>query len=208
MAGKVPIVIEVDVQPMAWFNFKTMAEFNANMNLSGEFEFRQTFEVDVDGGSFEATKPVFPRDPIQMDKLNVEGNFHAKAEMKVGPRMTFTVNKVSISQDIAPKITASTDLTVSIDAFTKQACATGESKIEAGLDFRTGISLPVLNPFSAAKDMCASTMGVALDIMGGFVDTAENCINAGVNFMAERVGCFAGAIGINTKIGDNEGGKN
>ena len=89
MAGKVPIVIEVDVQPMAWFNFKTMAEFNANMNLSGELEFRQTFEVDVGDERFDATKPVLSGDPIQMDKLTVDGHFHANAEMKVGPRMTF-----------------------------------------------------------------------------------------------------------------------
>ena len=40
MAGKVPLLIEVDVQSIAWFNFETMAKFNANMNLSGEFEFR------------------------------------------------------------------------------------------------------------------------------------------------------------------------
>ena len=205
MAGKVPVLIEVDVQPMAWFDFVTMAEFNANMNLSGEFTFKQTFEVDIDDVKFEAKVPRFDAVPIRMDKLTVVGKFNADATMRVGPRITFSINKVPISQDIVAKIIASTELSASTDSSSGQACATGSAEVQGGLDFRTSISFPGadLGPLSLSTEICSNTLGTTFDLAGGFVNIAGDCVNAGVNLMADRADCFTNSIGVNSKIKDD-----
>ena len=192
MVGKVPVLLEIDVQPMAWFDFETMASFNANMQLSGEMQYKQSFTVDIDDGEFSSSEsPLNGEDAVpSIDNLSVSGDFSANADVRVGPRINFSVYKVPVSLDIAAKVGVSTELKGSVDHSGK-ACATGSAQLTAGLDARLGMTVPLLDPVAFAKDACEEAARTMIE----FANPA--------NHMIDRAQCFTDILDIDTSAIDD-----
>jgi len=188
----VPVLVEADVTPMAWFNFETKASFEANLLLSGRIEHEQTFMVDINDRLVDVSLVALEDNrPIGIDNLSATGHFTANAVMRVGPRIEFSIYKIPVSLDIAARIGASTDLTVSLDS-SGENCVAGSAQLNAGIDIRVGTSFPSFDPSEFVLEACQEATGVLME--------AANPVNAAI----DTTQCFTDILGIDTSVIDDQ----
>jgi len=110
MAGKVPVLVEVDMVPKAWIDFTTKANFNAEIDINGSMAYSQKLTVDIDDGKVEPFNGGLSGKPYSVHDLTVSGQLNAAASIRVGPHIMISVNKVPVTIDVVAKLGATMSL--------------------------------------------------------------------------------------------------
>ena len=186
MAGVVPVLIEIDIEAILWVDAEAMASFSTEISLSGKTEYTQSFFIDIDnkvaratGGSGEDSKP------FGVDNVVVDGELAAAAALRVGPRVTLSVEKVPLSLDIAARLGANFALEASKE-LDGTACASGSLELNGGLDVRASVDFPSIDPGEFVHGACmagASYINTVIDRIDTKIDRAQ---------------CFTDLLGLDT----------
>jgi len=195
MAGYVPILIEIDIEAMLWVDAEAMASFSTEILLSGKNEYTQSFLIDIDNKIASATGTSGKDSkPFGVDNIVVDGELAAAAALRVGPRVTISVEKVPLSLDIAARLGANAALEASkeLDGTT---CASGSLELNGGLDVRASIDFPSLDPGEFAHEVCMAGVSYLVKKMDP------------INTAVDKAQCYTDLLGINTSEVDEKQGE-
>jgi len=190
MVGKIPVLLELAVTPMAWIDLTMESKIESILEVSSVLRITQSIELDINKAKVETSQAITNTDELfSLDKLSVEGNFEAEAALRVGPRIQLKVYKIPITLDIAPKIGVNLNLEAKA-AIGETLCLSGSIGLEAGLDVRVSALFTTLDPIVFARDMCNEAASVLMDQM--------NLANA----LIDRAQCFTDLANIDTEAID------
>ena len=156
MAGVVPILIEIDVEGMIWFDLEAAAGLEADVSLSGKTVNTHSFLIDIDDKVANATKSSGEDSkPFGVDNIVVTGTLGASATLRVGPRIIVSVEKVPLFLDVAARVGAYAELEAS-NELDGTPCVAGELGLNGGLDVRAGVEFPSFGVAEFADQICSA----------------------------------------------------
>lgn len=176
MAGPVPILIEVDVQPMFWLDANVEAEGKLEVVLNAIFT--AEFEVDFDVKDLEFRVNGDVSAVAHPPTFSAEGELAMSSFGRLGVRFSFSVYTYSIYADVALSVGASLNLKATSDG----GCIDGSFGSSFSLDTRLSFENPLEAIESALHDACMAAMdmlGPALPalecLVGSTINTEELC---------------------------------
>lgn len=191
MLGKVPVLIEVHMQPYLFLDLDLNAAVNANLQISNTANFEQKVKVDIDDGWAELGQPSleFPNGPVSIDELSIDGEFNAATAIRTGPRISVSVYKIPTYFDVVARVGA--DLNLQGSASLENACISGSASMNVGVDARVGTVFNNLDPIAFARTACEEA-------------TAELSRTMNMaNTVIDRAQCFTDILDIDTSEVDD-----